>query len=199
MFSAFEFFSVCSQQSFLVGYNLAMKTALVIIAQQGYQDHELDGTLRHLKNQGFAVTLASAKAAECTGKFGGKQQATLALKDVDVSLYDRIAFIGGPGAVRFADDPQAHRIARETAAAGRILGAICIAPTILAKAGVLLGKRATVWDSGGEQVRMLQDGGAVYSGEDVTVDDRLVTANGPQAADLFGQRFATLSDDRSRV
>ncbi len=170
-----------------------MKSTLVIIAKRGYQDQELEGTLSALKTQGFAVVLASTQAGPCVGKFGGTQPATIALKDVDVSAYDRIAFIGGPGAEALAEDPQAHRIAQEVIKAGKVLGAICIAPTILAKAGVLKGKNATVWDSGGVQIAVLEAAGARYSGQDVTIDGKIVTGNGPAAADDFGRRFATLS------
>ncbi len=170
-----------------------MKAALVVIAKQGYQDLELDATLKALKSQGFEVTLASTVAGPCVGKFGGTRLATMALKDVDVPTYDRVAFIGGPGAVRLVENEDALRIARETTKAGMVLGAICIAPTILAKAGVLKGKQATVWDAKGEQIAILKAAGARYTGNEVTVDGLLVTGNGPNAAEEFGRTFATLA------
>jgi protease I len=74
-----------------------------------------------------------------------------------------------------------------------VLGAICIAPTILAKAGVLKGKQATVWDAKGEQIAILKAAGARYTGNEVTVDALLVTGNGPNAAEEFGRTFATLA------
>lgn len=171
-----------------------MKAALVIIAKQGYQDVELDGTLKALKSQGFEVTLASTLAGPCVGKFGGTRLATMGLKDVDVSAFDRVAYIGGPGASRFIENADALRIARESTKAGIVLGAICIAPTILAKAGVLKGKQATVWDDGkGEQIAALKAAGARYTANEVTVDGLLVTGNGPNAAEEFGRTFATLA------
>ena len=84
------------------------------------------------------------------------------------------------------------RIARETFAAKIPLGAICIAPTILAAAGVLAGKKATVWDSEGEQITFLKQCGAEYSGESVTRDGLIVTGNGPKAAEEFGRMFAAI-------
>ncbi|MEK7136703.1 MAG: DJ-1/PfpI family protein, partial [Patescibacteria group bacterium] len=81
-----------------------------------------------------------------------------------------------------------------------MLGAICIAPTILARAGVLRGKKATVWDpsTGSGQValptpsQVLRECGAQYTGEAVTVDGKIVTANGPAAAEEFGRRLASI-------
>jgi len=166
------------------------RKALVIIAQQGFQDVELDGTRQGLKDAGFDVVLASEAAGECVGKFGGSEQATIALKDVRVEDYDRVAFIGGPGAHKLASNLDAQRIAVETEMAKKPLGAICIAPTILAEAGVLNGKKATVHNKDGEPEKLLKARGATYTGEDVTVDGLIVTGNGPEAAKAFGTAFA---------
>lgn len=168
-----------------------MKTALVIIAPTGYQDKELEGTMKGLKDAGFDVVIGSTEAGTCTGKLGGSTEAGIALRDVVASSYDRIAFIGGPGAHALVDDIDAKRVAREAVDVHIPLGAICIAPTILAAAGVLKGKTATVWDDGERtQVSFLQTHGASYAGEDVTVDGLIVTANGPGAAEEFGRRIA---------
>ena len=187
-----------------------MKNVLIIIAPQGYQDQEYAGTRSGLENAGYAITVASTKKGTCTGKFGGSEEATLAFGDIDVSQFAKVAFIGGPGAAPLAQNEDAKRIARETVAQGKILGAICIAPTILARAGVLKGKRVTVWDPStpqpirrnelgrsGQAVepspsQILQEEGAIYTGEDVTVDGKIVTANGPAAAEKFGRVLAEL-------
>ena len=169
-----------------------MSTALLVIAQDGYQDHELKGTRDGLVEAGFDIVLASKEAGTCTGKLGGSEQADLALRDVHVSDYDRIAFIGGPGMIAYADEPDAVQVARAAAATGMPLGAICIAPTILAKADVLSGKQATVWDHEGAQQALLEQYGALYTGDNVTIDGSIVTANGPHAAEEFGKTFAEM-------
>lgn len=171
-----------------------MKPTLLIIAQTGYQDLELDGTRKGLLDAGFTVTLASTKAGECTGKFGGTETAEIALKDVDVADYDRIGFIGGPGASSLWQNKDAVRIAQETAEAGKPLGAICIAPKVLAVAGVLNGKKATVWNEDGDQAGFLALHGVEYTGEAVTVDGKIVTGNGPEAAGEFGKVFAAIRE-----
>lgn len=168
-----------------------MKTALIVIAPQGYQDKELDGTLTGLSDAGFTVTIASTEAGTCTGKFGGTTEATVALRDVVAPDYDRIAFIGGPGAKELADNIDAHRIAREAVDMHMPLAAICVAPTILANAGVLRGRNATVFaDSDGANVDVLRRHDATYTGDSVTIDGKIVTANGPDAAEEFGKTIA---------
>jgi len=165
---------------------------LIVLAQEGYQDIEYAGTRKGLEEAGFEIVLASKEAGECHGSLGGTEQATVALRDVVVADYDRVAFIGGPGAAAYASDGDALRVANETAREQKPLGAICIAPTILAKAHVLSGKKATVWDSGGEQVALLERYGAEYTGERVTVDGLVVTGSGPDAAEECGTTLAAL-------
>ncbi|MFA6523058.1 MAG: DJ-1/PfpI family protein [Candidatus Peribacteraceae bacterium] len=167
-----------------------MSTTLLLLAQQNYQDVELAGTQKGLG--GVQVTIASTEAGVCTGKFGGKATAALSLRDVRVEDYDRIAFIGGPGAEALKEDPEALRIVREAVKAGKPLGAICIAPLILAHAGILRGKKATVWDSGGEQIRELEAQGAIFSDEAVTRDGLIVTGNGATVAEEFGRVLGSL-------
>ncbi|MDD5086856.1 MAG: DJ-1/PfpI family protein, partial [Candidatus Nanoarchaeia archaeon] len=67
---------------------------------------------------------------------------------------------------------------------GKITAAICIAPVILANAGVLDGKKATVFPSGKDDIMVR---GADYTGEQVTQDGKVITANGPAAARSFGE------------
>lgn len=169
-----------------------MKT-LLIIAKTGFQDLELQGTRDGLRAAGFTVELASSVKGPCTGKFGSTENAQYGFEEIDLGAYDRIAFIGGPGAEALSDAASAQHLARSVVQAQKPLGAICIAPTILAKAGVLKGKKATVWDDGkGTQIDLLERSGAEFAGSPVVVDGLIVTANGPEAAEEFGKIFASL-------
>ncbi len=83
---------------------------LTVLASEGYQDKELAGLQKATASRGLSLTIASMKTGECTGKFGGKTKATIALKDVDVDEYDAIALIGGPGAHALQHDEHAKRM-----------------------------------------------------------------------------------------
>ena len=99
-----------------------------------------------------------------------------------------VVFVGGSGAQKYYSNERALTIAREAYEKGKVLGAICIAPGILAKAGVLKGKNATIWDSGsGEFVKILEENGAIYTGMNVEIDGNIITANGPHAAQGFAE------------
>lgn len=169
-----------------------MKKVLLIIAKKGFQDVELNGTRDGLVEAGFDVILASTEAGKCIGKFGATEIAAVALKDVRVKDYDRIGYIGGPGASNLWQNEEAKRIVRDTVKAKKPLGAICIAPKILAAAEVLAGKKATVWNEDGDQAGFMALHDVEYTGEDVTIDGLIITGNGPGAAVEFGKVFATL-------
>ena len=169
-----------------------MSKALIILAHSGYQDIEYAGTREGLENAGNEIVIGAVDTGTCTGSLGGNEEATVALRDVKVTDYSHIAYIGGPGAVLLATDPDALKIANEAYRKEIPLGAICIAPTILAKAQGLEGKRATVWNGDGAQQEVLETYGAEFTGEAVTIDGKIVTGNGPDAAIEFGKMLAAL-------
>lgn len=168
------------------------KKALFIVAQEGYQDNEYNIPKQILEKANIEITTASKKAGLCKGALGGSTNASIALEDLDVADYDAVVFIGGPGAVIYQHDLQAHLTAQEATTRNKILAAICIAPTILAYAGVLEGKQATVWNNDKKQARILTDNEAIFVDQDLVVDGRIITANGPPAADKFGKKILEL-------
>jgi len=93
--------------------------------------------------------------------------------------------------LQYLDNENSYRIAKETVQQNKVLGSICVGPVILAKASVLEGKKATVWSSPMDRgtIRTLEEGGAIYQEEPVVVDGKLVTANGPAAAQEFGEKL----------
>jgi len=103
-----------------------------------------------------------------------------------------VVFIGGMGAVQFLDDEVSYKIAKQTLEKGKVLAAICIAPTILAKAGVLQGKKCTVWSSNMDKsaIKTIKENGGIYEEKNVVIDGNIITADNFEAAQLFGQSIA---------
>jgi len=177
------------------GADLAGKKALFIIAARNFRDEELAKPAQRLKSLGCSVTIASTTLDEITGMRGAKVRAEVLLKDVKAADYDAVVFVGGVGAAQYFDDPTAHAIAREAAEKGKVLAAICLAPSILARANLLRGKRATAWKS---QKDDLVANGATWSPGPIERDGKVLTANGPQAAEVFGQMLARALAESAR-
>lgn len=158
--------------------------AVLVIAAHNFQDQELAVTRKVLTQGGVKVSVASTTLGACTGMQGAKVKPDMLLKDVKAGDVDAVIFVGGTGASQYFNNPAAHALARQAVAQGKVVAAICIAPVTLAQAGLLKGKKATVYPSGKTD---LERGGATYTGAPVTVDGKLITASGPPAAEAFGQ------------
>lgn len=166
---------------------LTGKKVVMIIAEKNFRDEELLEPRKVLEDKGTSVTLASTTLRAATGMFGAKAKPDILVSEVKVDEYDVIIFVGGAGASQYWNDSTAHSIAREALQKNKILCAICIAPVTLANAGVLSGKKATVWESEREK---LEAKGASYTGKAVEIAGKIITANGPQAAKEFGRSIA---------
>jgi len=105
-----------------------------------------------------------------------------------VADYDAVLFIGGPGSFDLYENKTCHKITKDTVAQGKILGAICAAPGILAHAGVLAGKKATMFSDTGVLSRF----GAIYTGNGVEVDGKIITATGPVTAKAWAETILDL-------
>ncbi len=160
------------------------KKAVMIIASNNFRDEELLRPKEVLEKNGVTVTVASSSLQESTGMLGAKVKPDILFTDIHVTNYDTVIFVGGSGANEYWDNPTAHKIANDANNAKKIVGAICIAPVTLAKAGLLKNKKATTYSS---TVADIKSAGANYTGADVERDGNIITASGPAAAQKFGE------------
>lgn len=165
-----------------------MAKVLMIIAPNGYQDIEYGDTKAVLEKKGHKITTAST-IKEAHGALGGTKITDIMLGEANQTDYDALVFIGGPGTGVYFQNPKAFELAKGFHNAGKVVSAICIAPVILANAGILEGKHATVFPSGAKD---LVKKGALFTDADVEIDGNIVTANGPSAAKKFGEKIAKL-------
>ncbi len=117
---------------------MAGEKVLMIIAPENFRDEELLHTREEQERAGTKVTLASTKTA-AKGLLGARVTPDIKLDQVSLDDYDAVVFVGGPGASIYFDDKRALSISSEALGKGKKICAICIAPTILANAGVLKG------------------------------------------------------------
>jgi protease I len=163
------------------------KTILMIISPKNFQDFEYNTPKSIFEKENYNIITASSGVDVALGAFGFKQEIDLDISDVEVKNYDAIIFIGGGGAVQYQNNEIAQNICKEAIKQKKLLCAICIAPTILAKAGVLNEINATVWNGNGEPAKFLEKFGAKFTDEEVTIDGNIITANGPPAAEKFAK------------
>jgi protease I len=165
------------------------KKVLMIIAANGFQDDEFGQPYNLLTKLGATVKIACSQKDTAQGVFGKQVVPDCLLSACKADDFDAVVFVGGPGSSEYFNNKDAHTLAREAAAKGKILGAICIAPVTLANAGVLKGKKATVYPS--EENQLVKQGAQLVN-QNVVVDGKIVTAPGPQAARDFAEALVKL-------
>ncbi len=166
-----------------------MKKVLIIIAPENFQHKEYEEPKQILEKAGYTVETASEEVQTAHAMNGLKAEVNLNITEVESRQYLGVIFVGGSGSKIYFNDLNIHKIIQEFNNQDKPIGAICIAPTILAEAGVLQGKKATSFPS---QENHLRNKGVDFIEEDVVRDGNVVTANGPEVAKEFGEQFLQL-------
>lgn len=166
--------------------SLENKKILIVVAPEGFKDAECFIPKKAFEKAGATVQVASLSAGSAKSELGEKLEVDFAVDEIKAKNWDAVVFVGGPGMAKLTDDESFVDLARDFYDAGKITSAICIAPVILANAGILSGKKATVHQSGQTE---LEEAGVEYTGEPVTVGGKVITGNGPDAAEAFAREI----------
>lgn len=157
-----------------------MSNALMIL-HDGFEEMEAMGPIDILRRAGVDLTIASREdKREVTGKNNVTLVADTLLDAVADRSFDLLVLPGGPGTARSRGDDRVLNLVREAANGGRLIGAICAAPTILAAAGVLEGRRYTAHASVKEQLPEIIEDAAIVE------DGNIITSRGAGTACEFG-------------
>jgi protease I len=165
------------------------KNILMVIASYDFNEIEYSVPRRIFEEGGFNVKTASSEGGKCYGSEKSVVEADLSLRDVNIVDFEAIVFVGGEGVEMYFGKEEALNLIKDFYYAGKLVCAICWAPVVLAKAGVLRNKQATVWNGA---VNDLDLADATYTAERVTVDGNIITANGPAAAQEFAEKIVSI-------
>ena len=185
----FVYQNLTKEEISMPGKTIENKKIAIIVAFKDFRDEEYFVPKEILEGAGAEVKTASNKMGRALGADGGEVEIDLLVSEINPADFDAIIFIGGPGCLENLDNENSYKVARETVFQNKVLASICISPVILAKAGVLEGKKATVWSSPLDRgpVKILKENGAIYEDKPVVVDGKIITANGPDAAEEFAK------------
>lgn len=138
-----------------------------------------------------AASVSITGNREVTGSHGITVTADMTYDEADYDSCDMIVLPGGmPGTLNLmAHEGLMDRI-REFDAAGKRVSAICAAPMVLAEAGILKGRSATIYPGMEDRLK-----GASYVDERVVIDGNLVTSKGPGTAMEFALALAEVSGE----
>jgi len=168
-----------------------MKRALVPLAN-GFEEIEAMSIIDILRRARVHVVVAGVGGRTLIGSRQVAVVADRAIEDVSEDEFDLVCLPGGmPGARELAASEVLGGMLVKQNEEGRLIGAICAAPTVLEKHGLLEGKKFTCHFSVREKIE-----GGEYSDERVIQDGNIVTSQGAGTALEFALHLVqTLTDE----
>ncbi|MCQ1536542.1 DJ-1/PfpI family protein [Methanosarcina sp. KYL-1] len=163
------------------------KKILLVIAQEQFRDEECFVPKQLFETAGAEVTVAAEFTETAKGMLGGTIMPDIRLSEARMDDYDAIVISGGSGSKKYLwDNRHLQELVKAAYAGNKVVSAICISPVVLARAGVLKGKKSTVFESP-DTLRELKEHGAVREDKDVVVSGNVVTGRDPKSAEAFGK------------
>jgi len=157
-----------------------MKRVLVPLAE-GFEEIEAVTIIDVLRRAGVRVDVASLGDRRVVGSHGIAVEADMSIDEARAADYDLIALPGGmPGTLHLRQDLRVLGLVREMESSDKQLAAVCAAPSVLAEAGVLEGRRATVHPSAASFLA-----GAKFEDARVVRDGKIVTGKAAGTAMEF--------------
>jgi len=157
-----------------------MPRVLVPLAE-GFEEIEALAIVDVLRRAEIEVVVAALQPGAVTSVRKISVLPDTTIDTISSDGFDMIILPGGqPGTDNLNNDPRIHRLLADFQATGKLIGAICAAPMILAAAGLLSGKRATSYPAYSNRLD-----GAVYDDRTVVTDGNIITSQGPGTAISF--------------
>ncbi|MDH5408648.1 MAG: DJ-1/PfpI family protein [Gammaproteobacteria bacterium] len=176
-----------------------MANILVPLAQ-GCEELEAVSITDLLTRAGFNVVTAGLDDQVVTASRGMMLVPKLTLDQALQQDYDMLVLPGGlPGADHLNADPRIHDLIHKMNTAGKYVCAICAAPKVLARAGILKNKQATSFPG---SIPAEDMAGIEYQEQAVVIDGNIVTSRGPGTAMDFALCLIELlagKDNRNEV
>lgn len=163
-----------------------MGTVYVFLAD-GFEEVEALTPVDVLRRAGVPVQLVSVTPDEIVKGAHGVSMLCDA-NIVNCDFYDAAVLLlpgGMPGSLGLCESADLRRVLLQAAEAGKCIAAICAAPMVLGKLGLLKGRKATCYPGFEEHLE-----GAEYTAALVQTDGNFITGKGPGAAMSFAFTIA---------
>lgn len=156
---------------------------VAILLGTGFEESEALVPADLLRRAGIEVRLVGVDGPAVTSAHGVTVTADLTLAELDREAVDMLVLPGGLGGVEVLQgDRHVQALIQHCYDEGRWLAAICAAPTLLARWGLLTDKKAVCYPGMEDQLT----GAIPQQGVSLVQDGKVITAQGPGSAFDFG-------------
>jgi len=161
---------------------------IYVMLADGFEEIEALAFVDILRRADIDVqTVSTDNSNTVSGSHGISVATDLKISDIS-EIGEGIVLPGGlPGTYNLRDNHNVIDLIKKHYEKGKILGAICAAPSILGGLGLLKGKKATCYPSFEEHLT-----GAEYIKDKVVVDESIVTSRGAGTAHDFALKFVEI-------
>ncbi len=159
-----------------------MANVLVPLAE-GFEEIEAVSVIDVLRRAGANVVVAGLPGTIIKGSRGLNVIADTKLEDVDTKKFDAIVLPGGdPGYKNLGRSQKLLLAIQDFESEGKLVAAICAAPVVLAKTGILDNRKASIHPGMEKEITFPRP-------DRVTIDNKVITSQGPGTAIEFSLRI----------
>ncbi len=168
---------------------------VAVVLADGFEEVEAVAIIDVLRRAGIDTVVAGLHDGPVASARKVRIVPDTVIDMVRAEDFDMVVLPGGqPGSDNLNEDPRVHELIKSFSRKGKLTGAICAAPYVLANAGVLKGKHATSYPSYKDRL-----GGAVYEERAVVVDGTVLTSRGAGTALSFGLAIVEKLVDKEKA
>lgn len=163
------------------GYVMATKILLPLV--EGFEEVEAFAVADILRRAGIDVVMAGISGNIVTGAHNIRVNADARILDVQADNFSGIVLPGGsPGTDNLMRSERVVRIVDDFAKQGKLVAAICAAPLILARLGLLKERKATIYPGLEKELGKPRN-------DSVVVDGNIITSQGAGTAVAFALKI----------
>ncbi len=161
----------------------------------GFEEIEALATLDIIRRAELDIKTVGIGSDVIQGSHAIKVFADMQIKDISTDDMEMIILPGGiPGTLNLEAEPLLKTVVDYCARNDKFICAICAAPSILGHMNLLKGKNVTCYPGFDTQLN-----GANYTGENVSVDGKIITAKGAGVSIDFALKIVELFDSKEKA
>lgn len=161
---------------------------ILVTLANGFEEIEALTPVDLLRRQNMNVKTVAIGENPVTGSHGITVLADLIADEVELDEVEHLILPGGmPGTLGLDSSPFVDRVIEAVKEKGGHIGAICAAPLILGRRGLLVGKHATCFPGFEDELK-----GAQITKAEVVTDGNITTACGMEAALPFARELCRI-------
>jgi DJ-1 family protein len=152
---------------------------VAILAAPGFEEIELMAPLDILRRLNMDVVLAGVQSDKVVSTHEVTVSTDTMLDKLHADKLDALILPGGAGSWVLRDTPEVIHLVKKMHEAGKLVAAICAAPIVLAKAGLVKDRNVTAYPAQDVYRELNEAGAHIVKDENVVLDGNMLTANGP--------------------